>query len=306
VLVVGGSNGTTTLASAEIYHPATGTFSPTGSLATARIGHTAILLADGTVLVMGGISSTTIPASAEIYRPTTGTFSGTGSLATGRVGDTATLLADGTVLVTGGANGTTTLASAEIYHPATGTFSPTGSLTTARVYQTATLLTDGTVLVVGGLVSSQFTLVGTLGSAEIYYPATGTFSPTGGLVTSRGDYTVTVLADGKVLVAGGEDREHTIGEVFLASAEIFGFVTVTSPTVVIDAPTNGTIIETSFTVNGWAVDLGARTGVDAVYVWAYQLHPPPRQPSRRPALAVRASVYSPTMDPESLIRVCPT
>ncbi len=53
-----------TLATAELYDPSSGTWSTTGSMTTARNGHTATLLADGRVLVVGGLS-----ASAEIYDP---------------------------------------------------------------------------------------------------------------------------------------------------------------------------------------------------------------------------------------------
>ncbi len=71
--MVGGLN-PTQLASAEIYNPSTGTFCPTGSLATARAGHSATSLANGTVLVVGGSNSGGTLASAEIYDPATGTW----------------------------------------------------------------------------------------------------------------------------------------------------------------------------------------------------------------------------------------
>ena len=116
--------------------PATGSWTGTGSLATARAYHTATLLPTGKVLVAGGlgVSGFTSFASAELYDPATGVWSTTGSLGTARYNHTATLLPDGKVLVAGGRFAFTILASAELYDPATGTWSAAGTLTTARYF----------------------------------------------------------------------------------------------------------------------------------------------------------------------------
>jgi hypothetical protein len=122
VLFAGGASGpggnSGILASAELYHPTTGTFSLTGSMTVPRSKHNAVLLASGQVLVMGGVNpSVSGPlASAELYDPTSGTFSLTGSMTIPRffVFPTVVLLPDGQVLVAGGAdNGP--VASAELY-----------------------------------------------------------------------------------------------------------------------------------------------------------------------------------------------
>jgi hypothetical protein len=219
VLIAGGNapgnDGYTAQTSAELYDPKTGTFSPTGSMATARSHQTATLLSDGRVLIAGGWNGSTSQSSAELYDPKTGTFSPTGSMATARDFHTATLLADGGVLVAGGGDPNDAknvpLTSAERYDPATGKFNSTGSMAMAHADDTATLLSDGRVLIAGGRALSGFQA-----SAELYDAKMGTFSPTGSMTTARDSHTATLLADGRVLIAGGFDSSATH-----ASAELY-------------------------------------------------------------------------------------
>ena len=70
MLVAGGYNGGGDLVSAELYDPATNTWSAAGSLITARYSHTATRLPSGQVLVAGGRDTgNNALASAELYTP---------------------------------------------------------------------------------------------------------------------------------------------------------------------------------------------------------------------------------------------
>jgi hypothetical protein len=180
VLIAGGlqnNSGETVVSTAERYIPSTGQFAAVGSMTTARFGHSATLLNDGTVLIAGGAGQSGAPlSSAEVYSPSAASFSAVGAMHTARTFHTATALYDGTVLVAGGQVGDVGgnvvsgpyTSSAEVYTPSLKTFAVTGNLITARGLQTATLLGVGTVLEAGGGYGSASSVTS---SAELYsYP----------------------------------------------------------------------------------------------------------------------------------------
>jgi hypothetical protein len=205
VLVAGGSDGTSTLASALLFDPVAEEWSPTSPMSRPRSGHRATLLANGSVLVTGS------DGSAELYDPTAGTWAVTGSMnMTRRSGHAATLLPSGKVLVTGGAilfddvylthPGSTP--AAEVYDPRTGIWTPTGDMLTARREHSAVRLDSGEVLVVGGKTYDNDVLSDGEKS-ETYDEATGVWTPAGSSSSSAIANTATLLPTGEVVCVGG-------------------------------------------------------------------------------------------------------
>ena len=267
VLIAGGrsgASGTLDIASAELYDPASSTFTPAGVMTHLRGLNWATLLADGRVLLTG----CAIPcnsAIAELYDPATGRFADAGAPAAG--GGAAALLADGRVLITGGCtavqvfdpgagtfrftgpmiNGcadinTATLltngkvlfagntendghpANAELYNPAAGTFASLGHTIGPHQFSAATLIPDGTVLITGGQLPGGNGDSG----AELYLPTTGVFALAGKMTTSRHSHTATLLPNGSVLIAGG----YSLWPAATVSAEIYR-PSVLTPSVVL-------------------------------------------------------------------------
>lgn len=202
--------------SAEIFDPATGSFTALGSsLAEAREFAAATALPNGDVLVTGGNGLGAAPiASAELY--SAGAF-GPHSfpMRSARLRHTATLLASGQVLLTGGFDGFNRVQTAELYSggSAASSFTPTtGSLATGRDQHTATLLASGKVLLSGGFDGAV-----PRAAAELFDPSTQTFSPAGSLGASRFGAGAALLQTGKVLIVGGSGASA----IPLSAAELF-------------------------------------------------------------------------------------
>ncbi|HET6436573.1 MAG TPA: kelch repeat-containing protein [Anaeromyxobacter sp.] len=222
VLVVGGLGWGGAVAGADRYLPGDRSFVPAGSLAVPRIAHGAAPIPGGRVLVAGGWDPGStgtgfdpVLRSSEIWDPASEAFSPGPEMVYPRRHATFTVLPDGSVFVAGGlqlrGSGFGASPNTEIYRPASNTFVEGPRMVAAfgRWQHSATLLDDGRVLLVGGRDNNCETscLYASLGTAEIYDPATGRFAATGSLRVSRFGHAAIRLPGGQVLVLGGTTTE---------------------------------------------------------------------------------------------------
>jgi hypothetical protein len=227
ILIAGGEDSTGVVATAEIYNPATGTFTPTtGNMNLPRSQHTATLLSNGQVLIVGGTTAVGPPSTVtnrlELYDPGSQTFILVSpEMDSLRTGHTATLLSDGaSVLIAGGFTGTAPVGTAQIY--INQTLSSSINMTTARNQPQATLLGNGNVLITGGFTPANPSGTGD-NTAEVYNvfgTAAGTFTATATNMSSgHVGHTSTLLnpTSGTVLIAGGENGSSNC----LQTAEIY-------------------------------------------------------------------------------------
>ncbi|MBI2394944.1 MAG: hypothetical protein HYV09_35570 [Deltaproteobacteria bacterium] len=190
----------------------------TGSMAVARGLHTATVLSSGEVLIAGGGGSTSAETSAELYNPTSGVFASTGVLKQGRSEHGAALTGANLVLIVGGSNSAIgTLDSAELYNRTSGTFTFTSSYPLSATGVTATTLPTGNVLVAGGYHTDPESAE-TLSFAMVYSSGSGTFGPSIPMAAAHFGHSATLLASGKVLVAGGGT---SVAELFDPTAGTF-------------------------------------------------------------------------------------
>jgi N-acetylneuraminic acid mutarotase len=186
---------------AEIYDPVANRWSTTAPMSFYRVGQTLTRLADGRVLIAGGWGDAGILKSTEIYNATEDRWISAAPMGVARSGHVATLLPNGDVFVAGGINEDPTalpitLTSGEIYDPRANLWVTVASMVDVDEVHTATLLRNGMVLVLG-MGQSQ---------PELYDPARNVWSRTG---PSMGGHrgTLTLLADGRVVLVGGYGNE---------------------------------------------------------------------------------------------------
>ena len=207
---------------AEIYDPASGTFSAAGTWPGEGSAGTATLLPDGAVLVTAYYSGDT-----AIYDPVQFTFT---PLNFTLYSEAAILLATGKVLFVSGEDdlscgGGVPGGQLPLYDPLSKTFSLTAEKTLVGLIQeSVTLLGDGTVLLAGGWIcpgnSTAAHEFGPDYRAEIYDPVADRFTATANMMNGRYGCCGPLLPDGTVLMAGGDSSAYPTSYT-IASAEIY-------------------------------------------------------------------------------------
>ena len=167
--------------------------------------------------IMTTTPTATIPTTPDTWAIMFGSFAAN----TTYVNHTATLLRNGKVLVAGGSGGSSLPGQSipgrgtkmtQLFDPSTSTWTRTADLNVERPNDpTAVLLRNGQVLLIGGA-SSLPNISSSV--AELYDPGMNTWTQTANMNFARAEQTATLLADGKVLAAGGTGSASTTAEIY--------------------------------------------------------------------------------------------
>lgn len=239
VMVAGGTSTLTpdvtaaisgTLNSAEIYNPATGSWSGSANIGGRLLAPALSLLPNGQIMVSGGVLVTFffgIPISAssttnvQRYNPGSNSWTSGPNMAQGRAGHqyNQVTLNDSRILMTGGVNVPNLLGAAnaapisgsEVYNPTTNSWQ-TVNMPNARALHSATVLADGRVAACGGAQGTLTTPI-SVANVDVFNPATNTWSTAPNLTGARASHTATLMPDGMLILFGGQGATTSLGSV---------------------------------------------------------------------------------------------
>jgi hypothetical protein len=223
VLVAGGNGDAGPLASTELYDLSKPGFRTVGPLLTARAQAQAVLLDTAEVLIAGGIDKTPKTLdSAELWDGTSEAWKVTDSMQSARVGYFLTNVPQTGAFAIAGittATGIGTIAASQVFQTSTHSWAPAPSLGTIRFDFAGAVLVGQKILVAGGFGGA---LGANLDTAEIYDPNAGAWAPSGTLSLPRAQLTLTALANGAAVAAGGAVmKDATTIESYAKSVDLY-------------------------------------------------------------------------------------
>ncbi|MBI2983419.1 MAG: hypothetical protein HYY42_04475 [Chloroflexi bacterium] len=173
----------------------------------------------GSVAVLAGVLVITL-ARATVFAPAprTGEWSVVASLDRPRAYATALALPGGNIVVFGGFDQDDpeiTNPTTELIDPATAKVTRLADTVPGRLHQTATITSGGRIVVAGGVIWAGRGF-GSTDRVDVFLPFPGTWIAGQRLIQARSDHGAARLADGKVLVTGGNLDQRP-----LASTEIY-------------------------------------------------------------------------------------
>ncbi|MCB9876013.1 MAG: hypothetical protein H6835_00290 [Planctomycetes bacterium] len=219
-----------TLNTAEIYNPATGTWSGTANIGGYRLAPALTLLSTGQAMVSGGVQITFLfgfpigagtTTAAQRWNPATGTWGSAASMSVARAGHhfNQVTLNDNRVLMTGGTFlsltslsplvvSTGTIAGAEAYNPTNNTWT-TYNMASNRALHSATKLPDGRVVVCGGAQGTLDVPV-PIDGVEVFNPVSNSWSGAPALLQARASHVASMMPDGTLVLFGGQGSASTL------------------------------------------------------------------------------------------------
>jgi hypothetical protein len=196
VFVAGGRGSTGYLATAEIFDPATMTWTLQSPMKTARADHSTVVMSDGRVMAVAGSGITSL-SSCEIWDPATNTWSDAASLPVTTWAN-GIVAVGGKVVLAGGAGNT---ANTYTFNEPAGPWTANVSKLSVGRYGLAGVAYSATkAIFIGGT------------TTDLYDSTTNTFSPGPALGGNRLYPAAVVLSSGRILIAGGNRLDADLFE----------------------------------------------------------------------------------------------